>query len=74
MTTIHIRFGSSRKPYNPKPGDLRMRKGVLQIRVFRRTSSGAYVVSSGRQCYDWEDVARDDLPKQMAKYEEQQKK
>ncbi len=74
MTTIHIHFGSNRKPYNPKPGDLRMRKGVLQIRVFRRTSSGAYVVSSSRQCYDWEDVAREDLPKQMAKYEEQQKK
>ncbi len=73
MTTIHFRFGPQRERYNPKYGDLRMQKGVLQMRVFRRTECGMYVCSSGRQLYDWVDVPEKDLPKQMTKFQEQQK-
>lgn len=64
MTRIHITTAPERK--KPKAGDRRYLKGrgVWQVRQMKRVPqgcphAGAYVVSGGRQVYEWVDEPQD---------------
>lgn len=54
MPVASIRFYSvSHKP-KPKEGDIRETKAHgKQVRVMSRTLTGAFLVSGGRQLYEW---------------------
>lgn len=56
VTSIRITSGPRRK--KPKAGDEKTVKGVTMIRQQRRVPpglphAGAYIVSSGRPCWEW---------------------
>ena len=56
MPTIHITSGTRRK--KPKAGDEKIINGVTMIRQQRRAPpgmphAGAYIVSSGKPCWEW---------------------
>lgn len=75
MPVTHIRFSSapSRPKYNPKVGDLRILRGKLYIREYRR-SQGMVMCSNGRLLYKWVEVSPENLEKEMARYEREFKK
>lgn len=64
MIVITITFGKQRARTKPKAGDRRVtKKHGPQIRVPVRDSHGHYIVSSGRQVFEWrrlEDLALTD--------------
>lgn len=48
---VRLICGPARR--KPKAGDRKVIKGIEHVRVFRRASCGALVVSGSRQLYDW---------------------
>lgn len=51
---IHIHFSTTAPRPKPKVGDRRMLRGVEYVRVLARDSrTGAYIVSGGRDCFEW---------------------